>query len=167
MRYVALLRAVKVGGTGKLPMADLRRICAECGFGRVGTYIASGNVLLDSDRDAAGVKATLEAALADAGLRTTVFVRTGPELAAVLAADPFPDEAGNRVLVTFLDQPTTPATLDGVRHRAGERIALGPREIHVGYGEGMAASKLHIPAAAAGTARNRNTVAKLAAMADA
>ena len=43
-----------------------------------------------------------------------------------------------------------------------EVIALGKRESYVFYGEGMAASKLRIPAARAGTARNMNTVAKLA-----
>ena len=43
--YVALLRAVNVGGTGKLPMTDLRAMCEEAGFGKVQTYIASGNVL--------------------------------------------------------------------------------------------------------------------------
>ena len=48
-RYVGLLRAVNVGGTGKLPMADLRAMCAEIGFADVQTYIASGNVVFDSD----------------------------------------------------------------------------------------------------------------------
>jgi len=46
-RYVALLRAVNVGGTGKLPMADLKALCTELGFKRVETYIASGNVIFD------------------------------------------------------------------------------------------------------------------------
>jgi uncharacterized protein (DUF1697 family) len=32
--YVGLLRAVNVGGTGKLPMNELRRLCEECGFAR-------------------------------------------------------------------------------------------------------------------------------------
>ena len=46
--YVALLRAVNVGGTGKLPMAELKRLCDAAGFGRARTYIASGNVLFES-----------------------------------------------------------------------------------------------------------------------
>lgn len=46
--YIALLRAVNVGGTGKLPMADLKAMCVELGFGKVQTYIASGNVVLQS-----------------------------------------------------------------------------------------------------------------------
>ena len=40
--YVALLRAVNVGGTGKLPMTELRAMCEDCGFKDVRTYIASG-----------------------------------------------------------------------------------------------------------------------------
>ena len=43
--YVALLRAVNVGGTGKLPMADLRKLAGQLGFGDVRTYIASGNAI--------------------------------------------------------------------------------------------------------------------------
>ena len=46
--YVALLRAVNVGGTGKLPMSDLKALCEKAGFGKVRTYIASGNVVFDS-----------------------------------------------------------------------------------------------------------------------
>jgi uncharacterized protein (DUF1697 family) len=46
-----------------------------------------------------------------------------------------------------------------------EKISLGKREIYVFYGAGMGRSKLRIPAAAAGTARNMNTVAKLAELA--
>lgn len=41
-RYCALLRAVNVGGTGKLPMTELRAMCEGCGFKDVRTYIASG-----------------------------------------------------------------------------------------------------------------------------
>jgi len=46
--YVALLRAVNVGGTGKLPMAALKAMCETIGCTNVRTYIASGNVVFDS-----------------------------------------------------------------------------------------------------------------------
>lgn len=62
--HVALLRAVNVGGTGKLPMADLKALCEACGFTCVRTYIASGNVVLCDPRSPAQVKALLENALA-------------------------------------------------------------------------------------------------------
>jgi uncharacterized protein (DUF1697 family) len=47
-KYIALLRAVNVGGTGTLPMVDLRAMCRDAGFARVETYIASGNVVFES-----------------------------------------------------------------------------------------------------------------------
>ncbi|HEY0489493.1 MAG TPA: DUF1697 domain-containing protein, partial [Telluria sp.] len=46
--FIALLRAVNVGGTGKLPMTELKAMCEAAGFTNVRTYIASGNVVFDS-----------------------------------------------------------------------------------------------------------------------
>jgi uncharacterized protein (DUF1697 family) len=166
--YIALLRAVNVGGTGKLPMADLKRIGEEAGFAAVRTYIASGNLLFDSDHDEAAVKAALEARLeAYAGKRVGILVRTAAEMAAVAAANPFPDAAPNRVVAIFLDAAPPADALDRVSGRQGEELRIGKREIYVHYGDGMAHSKLRIPAAREGTARNMNTVAKLAALAGA
>jgi uncharacterized protein (DUF1697 family) len=54
--YIALLRAVNVGGTGKLPMAKLKAMCSELGFVNVRTYIASGNVVFGSKASAAKAK---------------------------------------------------------------------------------------------------------------
>ncbi|MFC3550433.1 DUF1697 domain-containing protein [Lysobacter cavernae] len=164
--YIALLRAVNVGGTGKLPMAELRALCEAAGFAQVRTYIASGNVVLTSTATAAQVKAALEAQLAGyAGKPVGVLVRSATELAQVLADHPFPQAAPNRVVAIFLDEAPPADALDTVKHRKGEEIALGKREIYVHYGDGMADSKLVIPAAKAGTARNLNTIAKLVEMA--
>ena len=63
--YVALLRAVNVGGTGKLPMTELKRIAEEIGFGCPRTFIASGNVVFTSDRSEREVRVKLETRLAD------------------------------------------------------------------------------------------------------
>ena len=164
--YVALLRAVNVGGTGKLPMADLKALCSAAGCTNVRTYIASGNVVFEAPGAEAEVKATLEAALAArAGRPVAVFVRTAAEMAAVLASNPFPDAPANRTVAIFLDDPPPGDSPERVTGRKDEEIRLGKREIYVHYGAGMAESKLKIPAATAGTARNLNTVAKLAAMA--
>jgi uncharacterized protein (DUF1697 family) len=164
--YVALLRAVNVGGTGKLPMTDLKALCEAAGFEKVRTYIASGNVVFDSSRTEAQVKAALEAALHTyAGKPVGVCVRTAAEIAAVRDDDPFPEAPRNRTVAIFLDDPAPPDALDRAVGQQGEQMALGLREIYVLYDEGMAHSKLRIPAAKAGTARNLNTVAKLAAMA--
>ena len=161
--YVALLRAVNVGGTGKLPMADLREMCVALGFNGVRTYIASGNVVFSTGLSEAEVKKALEERLrAYAGKPVGVMVRTAREMADVLSANPFPDDPGNRTVALFLDAPPPADTLDTVRNRVDERVGLGKREIYIAYGSGMGTSKLAIPAGAAGTARNMNTVPKLA-----
>jgi len=163
---VALLRAVNVGGTGKLPMSDLKNICEELGFGAVRTYIASGNVVFESRKSEAAVKAALEKRLeAYAGKPVGVLVRTAAEIAQVLADSPFPKTAPNRTMAVFLDRAPPADTLAGVRGQKNEEIRLGRREIYIHYGEGMGQSKLVIAAAKAGTARNMNTVAVLAKMA--
>ena len=163
--YACLLRAVNVGGTGKLPMAELRAMCEAAGFTDVRTYIASGNVVLRSASTARHVQATLEAALARyAGKPVAVLVRTAAEMSAVFDANPFPDAAPNRVVVVFLDQPPPPDALHQASGQAGEQLVLGRREIYVHYPDGMGNSKLKIPGAKAGTARNLNTVATLVGM---
>lgn len=165
-RYVALLRAVNVGGTGKLPMAELVRICEAAGFADVRTYIASGNALFTSALSATAVRAEFEQRLErHAGRRVDVFVRTGAEMAAVHERNPFADEAPNRVFAIFLSRRPTAAALRDVRGLQDERLALGEREIYVAYGAGIGTSRLRIPAAEVGTARNLNTVAKLATLA--
>jgi uncharacterized protein (DUF1697 family) len=164
--HVALLRAVNVGGTGKLPMADLRALCEAAGFTKVRTYIASGNVIFQSALSAREAQAVLEGRLAAyAGKPVGVLLRTSRQLAEVLADNPFKHGAPNRAVAIFLDAPPGPGALQGVTGQQGEEIALGRREIYVHYGAGMAQSKLRIPAALSGTARNMNTVAKLAEMA--
>ena len=164
--YVALLRAVNVGGTGKLPMATLVKMCEACGFEAVHTYIASGNVVLTSGLKERKVKALLEERLAaHAGKPVGVLVRTAEEMAAVVAANPFRTAPLNRTVAIFLDEAPPPNALAEVSGRQSERLALGMREIYVAYGERMADSKLVVPAAKAGTARNINTITKLAAMA--
>lgn len=164
--YAALLRAVNVGGTGKLPMAELQAMCEAEGYAGVRTYIASGNVVFHAAAGAAEVKAALERRLlAYAGKPVRVLVRTAAELARVLAANPFPDEAPNRTIALFLDAAPGNDALATVSHQREERLALGEREIYVAYGAGMADSRLRIPAGDAGTGRNMNTVARLATMA--
>lgn len=164
--YIALLRAVNVGGTGKLPMTELREMCESLGFEDVRTYIASGNVVFRSDRDASTLKAALEERLREyAGKPVGVMIRTATEMAEVHTRNPFPDEPGNWTLAIFLDEPPAHDAIESVKNRETEQIELGVREIYVAYGEGMGRSRLSIPAAKSGTARNMNTVAKLASMA--
>jgi len=165
-QLIALLRAVNVGGTGKLPMTELKAMCEAAGFDKVKTYIASGNVVFTSTLPEAEVKAALEAKLADyAGKPVGVVVRTADEMAAVLKHNAFPKAPADRTVAIFLDI-APPA--DALSHAVGqndEECALGAREIYVHYPSGQADTKLRIPAAKLGTARNMNTVAKLADLA--
>jgi uncharacterized protein (DUF1697 family) len=165
-KYIALLRAVNVGGTGKLPMSDLKAICADAGCSQVQTYIASGNVVFACEASAAKLKSDLEARLrAYAGKPIGVVVRTAAEMAAVLRANPFPKAAPERTVAIFLDAPPPPDALARATGVKDEQMHLGRREIFVHYADGIGKSRLNIPAAKAGTARNMNTVARLVEMA--
>jgi len=90
--YVILIRGINVGGKNKVPMADLRKCLEALGFADVSTYIASGNVILRSDKVAAAIKAEIEAALPkcfklDVEL-VKVLVLTRGELEAVINDKP-------------------------------------------------------------------------------
>src|SRR5438477_2866843 len=136
--YIALLRAVNVGGTGKLAMTDLMQMCADIGFRNARTVIASGNLILESADSAAQVKAKLEQRLREyAGKQIGVVVRTAAEMAVVLKSNPFPKAPASYTVAIFL-----PSLISSLCCR----------------------SRLKIPAAKSGTARNMNTVGKLAAM---
>lgn len=164
--FVALLRAVNVGGTGKLAMADLKAICEAAGCRSVRTYIASGNVVFDSARGEKAVQSLLhKGLLAHAGKPVDVIVRSAAEMSEVLARNPFAERPPRETVAIFLDAPPPPSALDDVTGKAKEELRLGTREIYVHYGPTMGTSKLRIPAARRGTARNMNTVATLAVMA--
>jgi len=164
--YVALLRAVNVGGTGKLPMATLRQMCEEAGFAKARTYIASGNVVFGSEASEAEVKSALAGRLEiHAGRPVGVVIRSAEEMADVVVRNPFPDEPGNRTMVLFVDDPLPADAFHGVSGRQDELLVLGRREIYIFYGNGLGNSRLRIPAAAKGTTRNMTTVAMLAEMA--
>jgi uncharacterized protein (DUF1697 family) len=164
--FIALLRAVNVGGTGKLPMPELKIMCEAAGFESVRTFIASGNVVFKSPRSESQVKAVLDVGLsAYFGKPAGVLVRTAGEMAAVLTGNPFPEMPGNLTHAIFLDKPPAADALNTISGKVSEQLELGLREIYAYYPDGAGQSKLKIPAAKTGTARNMNTVSKLAEMA--
>ncbi len=163
--YVALLRAINVGGT-PLPMPALVQMCRTAGFDHPRTYIASGNALFESRRGEPQVREALMRQLAGYfGKPIGVQVRTAAQLAAVLAANPFPESPPSRTVAIFLEATPPADAITGVRGRKDERLACGTREIYVHYPDGIGASRLVIPAAATGTARNLNTIGALAVLA--
>lgn len=167
--HVALLRAINVTGTGKLVMADLRALCARAGFTGVRTYIASGNVVFESRLGAARVKDTLEAALYHKlGKPCRVVMRAPDDLAAVVKANPFPDERPDRTLVLFLDEAPAKAQAAALAdwpRPGGEELRLKGREIFIRFVAGQGVSRMKVPFADIGTGRNLNTVRALLAMA--
>ena len=164
--YVALLRAVNVGGTGKLPMARLLELCAEAGFADSRTYIASGNVIFRSAETARAARDRLEARLqVYAGKPVGVLVRTGAELARLVAENPFADRPGSRAMVLFTDDALPQQPLDSAVGLQNEEVRLGPRALFVFYPDGMGGTRLRLPSALRGTVRNMNTVARLAELA--
>lgn len=144
--YVALLRAVNVGGTGKLPMTVLAEMCEAAGFNQVRTYVASGNVVFRSGRPEDQVRSALENPLrAHAGKSMRVVVRTAFEIADALARNPFADSPDNRVMALFFDRPLPSDPLDGVTGIRNAQIRLGKRELFVLYPDGIATTRLRIP----------------------
>src|SRR5262245_194113 len=150
--YAALLRAVNVGGTGKLPMTELRRLCEEGGLEDVATYIQSGNVVFRSKRAEAGVKKLLETALAvQLGKACAVHVRKAEELRELLEQNPFPDAAPSQVLVLFLDEKPVAAELKSVVAADGEQLRACGRQLFIHFPNGMGRSKLKVPLGKSGT----------------
>jgi uncharacterized protein (DUF1697 family) len=164
--YVALLRAVNVGGRGQLAMSDLKTMCREAGFAQVETYIASGNVIFQANGSAEDVKTALEERLSRyAGKPVSVAIRTDRELAAIVETNPFKKETPSKTVTIFLEHAPEDDALLRATGRQREELHLGAREIFVHYVDGIGRSKLKIPAARSGTARNMNTVTRLAALA--
>ena len=165
--YVAVLRAINVGGTGKLPMKKLSKLCTDLGFEDVKTYIQSGNVVFASRKGEAAVRKALVAALTKAlGKTADVAVRSDKEMAAVLKKNPFPKAPPAKVGVAFLGKKVTKAMVKSVDIPGKEEVAAGAREVYIHFPDGMGRSRLKLPKTfGPATIRNVNTVGKLAAMA--
>jgi uncharacterized protein (DUF1697 family) len=165
--FVALLRAVNVGGTGLLPMQTLRDLCAEIGLDNPRTYIQSGNVVFASARGEAEIRDRLQDAVAQhMGKPVDVMLRSAAALRGVLQGNPFPAAPPAKVGVAFLAKAPAKRLLDEIVIPGPEAVRLGQRELYIHYPEGMGKSKLKLPKSAGpATTRNINTVAKLVAMA--
>lgn len=177
--FVALLCAVNVGGTGKLAMADLRRLLEELGYRRVETYIQSGNAVFDAEGSAAAAAKAIAAALeAHMGAPVGVVVRTHEEMARVMATNPFAGEAaadGARVHVVFLAGVAAKDAAAGLERIVAQyparrdRFHLDGTTLYLHLPDGAAETKFTTKAlnrvlGAALTARNWNTAGKLTEM---
>lgn len=161
--FVALLRAVNVGGTGLLPMKDLIAMCESLGFKHVKTYIQSGNVVFESGLPEASAHAKLEEIVSQKlGKKVDVVIRSGPELRAIVKGNPFHDEDPSKVAVFFFSEPLPEGLFETFLSSGGERLHPRERELLVYYPNGMGKSKLKLPKLKGpGTARNIRTITKL------
>lgn len=170
-RYVALLRGINVGKARQIGMPQLSELLTARGHANVRTHLRSGNVVLDSPLAEAELVADLEQAIQqEFGWAVPVVVRTGAELADVIAADPLGAVATDpaRYLVTFLPGPPAPArvaALPPVGDGGGEYLVRG-RELYLWLPDGIAGTPLGAwkwdrLLGVAGTGRNWNTVTRL------
>jgi uncharacterized protein (DUF1697 family) len=176
-RFIALLRAVNVGGR-KLPMAELRTLCAELGWKDVETYIQSGNVVFTAPGKAEAIEAQLEKAIKDRfGLDVPAMVRTASQWAAYVAANPFPkvaEKEPNRLQLLLSKETPKPDAAEKLmeRARAGETVKAAGGALWFHFPAGVGTSKL-VPAlidkvaGSPSTSRNWRTVLKLQEMAEA
>lgn len=174
-KYAALLRGINVGGSKKVPMAELRSVLEGLGHGDVQTYLQSGNAVFSAEEgdDPAALARGLEAAIeARFGFRVACLVVDGDYLRAVAEACPFPaaELEGKQLHATFFSAQPGPerfAALDGPAFLP-EEYRLGDRVLYLYAPDGLGRSKLGEalarPAVVKGldvTTRNWNTVAKL------
>jgi uncharacterized protein (DUF1697 family) len=115
-RYIAFLRAINVGGTTLIKMADLKRMFESFGLENVQTYIQSGNVIFESsEADATALEEQIERQLEKAvGKRIQLFVRTMREVTAILRACPFEPKEGETVYIVILDKKPSKKNVDAL-----------------------------------------------------
>jgi uncharacterized protein (DUF1697 family) len=177
MQQVLMLRGINLGPTRRVPMADLRALFADAGYGNVRTYVQSGNVVLDSTATPAELERQAATLISDRfGFEVPVVVRTRRQLAAVVKLNPLGDVADNpkRYQVSFLSAKPGAKTIEMLQAAAvgQERVVAHGREIYAWHPDGVARSKLWNALAGKGlgpgviaTARNWTTVVTLLEMA--
>ena len=166
--HVALLRGINVGTAKRVAMPVLRALAEGLGYTDVRTHLNSGNLLLSTDEDAETLRQRLEQGVEETfGLHADVVVRTLDQLAAVLAANPFPDGDPSQVVIAFLAGPPAAGTQERLAALAGEDEPFLVRglEVYVHHGHGLADSALAAGLAKAlgvrATVRNLRTVTKV------
>jgi uncharacterized protein (DUF1697 family) len=173
-RMVALLRAVNVGGR-KLPMAELRALCAELGWADVATYIQSGNVVFTATGAPDAFEKQLEEAIAKQfGFDVPVIIRTAAQWAHYPPGNPFPKAARdepNRLMLLLAKRPPEQGAEDVIQTRAtaGEQVRRAGDALWIHFPDGAGTSKLS-PAlidravGSPATSRNHRTVTTLMEM---
>lgn len=175
MKPVAVfLRAINLAGK-RLVMADFKRALADAGYPDAQTVVATGNAVIAAKTADRALEAAVEAALETTlGQSTEVFVRDGAALAAIVAGNPFPQMAQDdpsHLVVVFLNGEPGAAEVEALRGKikGPEQVAAGPACLYASYPDDIGHSKLTAAMIERalklrGTARNWNTVVKVAAL---
>ena len=173
--WIALLRAVNVGGNNLIKMSDLRDLLAGLGLENVKTLLQSGNAVFTTrSQDRTKLSGEISGAIHQAhGHRPEVILRTPDELRRVLDRVPFDASANpSLVLINFLADTADPEGAKALAAYEGpEVVAVHETEVFIHYPEGIGRSKFsRVPMekmlGTRGTARNLNTVRKLLEMAE-
>jgi uncharacterized protein (DUF1697 family) len=134
VRYAAFLRAVNLGRSRRVSGAELCAIFEGLGLEGVASFRTSGNLVFDAPRD---MSTQIEKALEDAlGYDVGVFLRTGPELAEIVAYEPFEpaqvEGSKGKLQVSMLSKKPTAATRKKVLALATDQdlLAFGKRELY-------------------------------------
>lgn len=168
---ILMLRGINLGPSRRVPMAELRALLGDAGFGEVRTYVQSGNIVLRSDETCEALERRVGALISERfGFEVPVVGRTGEQLAAVVARNPLGDVATDpkRYQVSFLsDVPDADAVAALQEAAPGEERLVGEgRELYAWHPDGIARSKMWDALAGKGlgvtaTARNWRTVLAL------
>lgn len=146
--FIALLRGINVGARNKIPMPELRSLCAELGWGDVDSYIQSGNLVFAAVAAPARLEAELEEAIEGRfGLSIPVLVRAAAHWRATVQGNPFPEasrSAPNHVLLALSKEPPREEAVENLQERArgGERVTRVGDALWIHYASGVARSKL-------------------------
>jgi uncharacterized protein (DUF1697 family) len=172
--YVALLRGINVGGNKMVSMAALREVLTKRGFKDVKTLLQSGNVVFRAPaQPPAKLEAQLEREIEKAfGMKVDFHIRTADEWQAIVDGNPFGAEARrdpSRMHVTCYKAPLDKASVKEARAAitGPEVLHADGRHLYMVFPDGMGNSKAAVIVGRKlppGTARNWNTVLKLAAL---
>jgi uncharacterized protein (DUF1697 family) len=171
--YISLLRAVNVGGTGKIKMDALRQCYADLGFPDAKSYVQSGNVVFTSDElDPAKLAKTLDDGIQQTfGHRADVVIRTPDQMRAIIAGNPFKqhEDEPRYLHVVFLTAAPAAADVEATiaANTGPEKVEVRGEAVYIFYTNGSGRSKLSLKGLKVpGTARNWNSVRKLVEIAE-
>ena len=170
---IILFRGMNTGGV-RAPVADQRAMAEAMGLKNPRTLLASGNLVVESDKATAALEREIEAQMERRfGLKIAAMVRTPEQWSDLIAANPFPDEAAahpSRVLAMVMKDGIRAGALEACRALAkgGEAVEPGEGALYFWFPNGLGESVIFKKATprllGMGTGRNWNTVLKLGGM---